>query len=816
MLTVWQDLRYGFRMLWKSPGFTAVAVLTLALGIGANSAMFSAVSAFLLRPLPVDEPERLVNIFEGRSSSDYGNFSNPDYKDYREQSGEIFEGLVAHRLAQAALSKDGQNDLVWGELVSGNYFDALRVRPARGRAFLPEEDGAPGAHPVIVVSHSLWQNRFDSDPALAGRTVMLNGQPFTVVGVAPREFTGTKFGLAMDFWAPLSMQREVTREDDWLAERGDHRLEVLGRLKPGVTRERAAAALHTTVQRLADAYPNERDRNTKVQVLPENEGRFDHAAGTIKLGAGVALGVVALVLLIACANVANLLLARSAARRKEIGIRLALGASRARIVRQLLTESVLLALLAGALGLLIAFWVADLLHAIIPVLPYTVIMDFAPDSRALWFTLGVSLLTGIVFGLAPALQASKLDLVPVLKNEAVSLRHGSRRVALRDLLVVTQVALSLVVLVCAGLLIKSFVNAQSIDPGFETERGLAVSLNPGLLGYDEARGLAFFRQLAERVEAVPGVERASVAGYFQLGGSSNTTGPVVAEGQAPPAPGEGLSVLYNSVGPGHFDTLRIPLLNGREFADADTAQAPRVCIINRTLAERLWPGEEPVGKRLTVGAGRPREVIAVAKNGRYRSLGESPQPFLYYPTAQAYDSGVVLLVRTSGDPAGVMDGVRGAIRSLDPLLPVYGVKTFKEHMTWALWGTRMGASLSLSFGLLALLLAASGLYSVMAYTVSRRTHEIGIRMALGAQARDVLRLVAGQGMRLAFVGVGVGLVAAFAVTRVLASILYGVSATDGVTFAAIAALLACVALLACYIPARRATKVDPMVALRYE
>jgi macrolide transport system ATP-binding/permease protein len=810
MKTLWQDLRYGFRMLWKTPGFTAVAVVTLALGIGANSAMFSAVSAFLLRPLPVEEPGGLVRVFEGRGPGDMGSFSYPDFRDYREQSGEVFEGLLAHRLAQAALSGNDRNDLVWGELVSGNYFDVLRVRPARGRAFLPEEDRTPGSHPVVVLSHGLWQKRFDADPSLAGKTVTLNGQPFTVVGVAPRGFTGTKFGLAMDFWVPLMMQEQVTREDNWLEERGDHRLELVGRLKGGVTRERAAAVLTTVAQRLADAHPAERDRNTKAQVLPETEGRYEHAAGTIKLGAGLALGVVAMVLLIACANVANLLLARSAARRREIGIRLALGASRARVVRQLLTESVLLSLLAGGLGLLLAFWAADLMQAMIPVLPYTVVLDFAPDARALWFTLLVSLLTGVVFGLAPALQASKTDLVPVLKNETVSLRQGGRRVTLKDLLVVTQVALSLVVLACGGLLVKSFVKAQSIDPGFQTERGLAVSLNPGLLGYDEARGKEFFRQLTERVEAVPGVERASVARYLQLGDSSSSTGPVVAEGQPQPAPGEGLSVLYNAVGPGHFDALRIPLLQGRDFSASDTSDAPRVCVVNQTLAERLWPGESALGKRLTVGGGRPREVVGVARGGLYRSLGESPKPFLYFPLEQAYDSGVVLLVRTSGDPLEAVSGVRGAIRSLDPLLPVYGVKTLKEHMTWALWGTRMAASLSLSFGLLALLLAASGLYSVMAYTVSRRTHEIGIRMALGAQGRDVLRLVAAQGMRLALAGVVVGLLAAFAVTRILSSILYGVSATDAGTFAAITALLAC------YLPARRATKVDPMVALRYE
>ncbi|HWS54235.1 MAG TPA: ABC transporter permease [Pyrinomonadaceae bacterium] len=821
MGTLWQDVRYGVRMLLKTPGFTAVAALTLALGIGANSAIFSAVSAFILRPLPAGDPGALVRVFEtqggGGAHGDLAtNFSHPDYLDYREQAAAVFDGLVVHRLEQAALSSEGQNDLIWGELVSGNFFDVLRVRPALGRGFLPDEDQAPGARPVVVISHQLWRNRFRSDPSVVNRPVTLNGQQFTVVGVAPPEFTGAKYGLSMDFWAPAMMQQQVTREDLWVVERGDHRFEMLGRLRDGVSLGQAEAAMTGVAARLAEVYPDQRARATRVVLLPEIEGRFEEATATIKLGSAVALGAVGFVLLIACANVANLLLARAAARRREIGIRLALGATRGRVVRQLLTESLLLALAAGGAGLLLAFWATDLMLALIPTLPYTVALSFTPDARALVFTLAVSVVTGVVFGLAPAWQASRPDIVPVLKNEAAGQQAGPRRWTLRNALVVAQVALSLVVLVVGGLLVKSFWRAQGIDPGFEVERGLAMSLNPGLLGYDEERGRDFFRRLGERVASLPGVESVSFARYLPLGDSSSSTGPVYADGQAPPPPGEGLSVLYNVVADGHFETMGMALLEGRDFDEGDRPDGRRVCVVNQALAERLWPGEPAVGKLVRVGGGQPREVVGVVRTGRYRTLGESPRPMMYLSLNQSFDASMVMVVRTKGEPEEMVRAVRGEVQALDPQLPVYAVRTLRQHMSWALWGTRIAATLSLAVGLLALFLAATGLYSLMAYTVSRRTHEIGIRMALGAQARDVLRLVAGQGLALAAVGVAVGLLAALAVTRVLSSLLFGVSSSDLFTFAAISLLLAAVALLACYVPARRATKVDPMEALRYE
>ncbi|MGB7921789.1 MAG: ABC transporter permease [Pyrinomonadaceae bacterium] len=820
--TLWQDLRYGFRMLWKNPAFTVVAVLTLAFGIGANSAIFSGVSAIVLRPMPVEEPERLVSLFEVHSDQEgYDSFSYPDYVEYRDQS-RSFEGILGYRLVQAALSSNDQNDTIWGELVTGNYFDVLRVRPALGRAFLPEEDKTPGAHPVVVLGYGFWQRRFASDPTLVGKPITLNGQAYTVVGIAPREFMGTKFALSMDFWVPMMMQAQIMRGDnERLTARTDHWFDVMGRLKPGVSYEQAETEMTTIAQRLEQAYPVERDKNGRVIVRSEIEGRFDEDASTVNLSSGLAMGLISMVLLIACANVANLLLARAITRRREIAIRLALGASRLRLIRQLLTESVMLSLMGGALGLLLAYWATDWMQGFIPVLPYTIALDFSPDMRALGFTLVVSLLTGVIFGLAPALQASNPNVVPVLKGETLVPKAGFRRFTMRNILVISQVALSLVVLVCGGLFIKSARNAQAIDPGFKTENALALSVNPSLLGYTDEQGKQFYERLVERVEALPGVRAASVSSLLPLGDSSSARGPVVAEGQEGPMTNNdgGANVLTNFVGPKHFETLQIPLMQGRDFSWRDRMDAPGVIIVNETMARRLWPGEDAVGKRVKI-SGEPDapylEVVGVAKDGKYRSLGENQRPYMYLPMLQNYRPGMTLLVRTEGDPKGIVSSIRQQVQTLDSRLPVYDIKTLKEHMTYALWTTRMGAELSTTFGLLALLLAATGLYSVMAYSVSQRTREIGIRMALGAQRRDVLRLVTGQGMTLALIGVALGLGAAFVVTRILSSLLYGVSATDTVIFIGIPSLLAAVALIACYIPARKATKVDPMVALRYE
>lgn len=845
MRTLWQDIRYGARMLWKERGFTLVSVLAVALGIGVNTTIFSGINAFILRTLPIEKPDEVVSIFFGSSREQrvFNEFTYPDYVELRERNSS-FTGVLAHNLTRVALGSNEQrgnvagerNEVVWGESVSGNYFDVLGLRLADGRGFLPEEDRTLGTHPVVVLGHTLWQRRFNSDSSLVGKSIALNGRDFTVIGIAPRGFTGTQFAVGAEFWVPLLMNVDIDSGKDWITDRNSNRLDLLGRLKPGVSMEQAEAELNTIAQRLAEAYPAT-NAGTKISVTSELEARFDEDFGSVKLGAWLAMTMVGLVLLIACANVANLLLARAAARRREIGIRLALGARRSRIIRQLLTESMLLALLGGSLGLLLAFWGADLLASFIPQFPFTIALDFNPDTRALLWTLGVTLATALLFGLVPALQASKPDVVPVLKGDASHLEGGSRRrFNLRNSLVVAQIAISLVVLVCAGLFVKSFRNAQAIHPGMETANRFVMGLDPGLLGYDEKGGKRFFIELIRQVETVPGVRAASVSYLLPMSGSTSSAGPVTAEGQAPAAPGEGLSPLYNVVSPKHFQTIGTPLVAGRDFTERDRDDAPPVIIINEALARRVFGGgetaanvgnigstvnvENVIGKRIRVGGSDEPylEIIGVAKDARYQTLGENPRPYMYLPQLQSYyRSQANLLVETAGgDMTTVVEAVRRQVGRMDGRLPLFNVKTMDEHLAYGLWGARMAATLALIFGALALTLAAVGIYGVMTYVVSRRTREIGIRLALGAQPGDVLRLVTSQGMRLAFVGVALGLLGAFVVTRVLTSLLYGVNASDPLVFLGIAAMLAVIGFLASYIPARRATKIDPMVALRYE
>jgi predicted permease len=820
MNTFFKDLRFGIRMLAKSPGVSAVAVLALALGIGANTAIFSGVSAFLMRPLPVAEADRLVRPVE--TTDDRGTtdtFSYPDFVDYREQST-VFESLVAEEMAQAAISAQNQNDVIWGQVVSGNYFDMLRVKPVIGRTFQAEEDKTVGTHRVVVVSHSLWQRRLGSDPNIAGKTIELNSRPYTVLGVAPESFKGSKFGLSLDFWAPMAMAEELQREPKLLSERGSHWMTVLGRLKPGVTLAQASAEMSAIAERLNQTYPDDRAATTRALVHTEIDGRWDEAAPIVKSGSAIALAVTGLILLIACANVANLLLARAASRRKEMGVRLALGAGRARLIRQLLTESLLLSILGGGLGLLLAHWVTGLMQAFVPNLPYNMLNDFfALDARALVFTFAISLATGVIFGLAPAWHASNPDIVPVLKGYAGDTQSGkTRRFTLRNSLVVAQVTLSLVVLVCGGLFIKSFRNAQKVDPGFNAQGVLLVSLNPQLVGYDEEQTKTFFTQIVERTGNLPGVEAASVGRLVPLSDSSNSNGPVLKEGEQLAPGSAGRNILNNVVSPGHFKTLQIPLLAGRDFDERDRQGAQRVVIVNERMAQMLWPGENAVGKRIFVGSSNanPLEVVGVVKTGKYRALAENPRPYFYWPMAQRGPDGMTLMVRTSGDPRNLVGSIRSQVEALDRRIPLFAIKTMTEHMSWPLWAPNMAATLSLAFAVLGLVLSAVGLYSVMAYVVSQRTRELGIRMALGAKRTDVLRMITTQGMKLALVGIALGFVLSLGLSRVLSSVLIGVSVYDVTIFILVPLLLAGVAFIACLAPARRATKVDPLVALRYE
>jgi predicted permease len=814
MNTLWQDIRFGFRILIKSPAFTAVAVLSLALGIGANTAVFSIINASLLKPLPVEEPKRLMSLFT-TDSKNPGNLptSHLNYLDYRDQN-QVFSGVLAYTGAGLSLTKGDTTEPVFGLVVSGNYFDVLGVKAAQGRTFLPDEDKTPGTHPVVVLSYGLWQRSFGGDPNLVGKTISLNRHDYSVVGVAPEGFTGTDLGQGPDLYVPMMMHDQVQPGFDWYNQRRGLFLAMIGRLKPDVSVEQAQASLKTFASQLAQTYSRDNEGRS-LKVIPLLQARVDpDGSGQLMLASGVMMAVVALVLLIACANIANLLLARAAARRKEIAVRLAIGAKRARLVRQLLTESLVLALVGGGIGCLIAYWSKDLLRAFGPFGGPNA--SAAPlNLRVLGFTLLLSLVSGVIFGLAPALQASKPDLVLTLKGETGVPARRAFGFNLRKALVVIQVALSLVALISAGLFVRSLRNAQAINPGFITNNILLAGFNLGREGIAKPQGVNIERELVERVRALPGVEAAAIASSRPFGGGRARS--VFLEGQTPGPNARGVLVQVNNVGLRFFDTLGIPLVKGRDFTEQDNENAPRVVIINETMAKRFWPNEDAVGKRFKFfGDEFYQEVIGVARNTKYNSLTENGIPFIYLPLLQNYSDTGTLHVRATGDVTQLTASVRGVAQSLAANLPLLNVQTLSDRINQSLNGQRSQTELLTVFGVLALLLSAIGIYGVMAYSVAQRTREIGIRMALGAQKANVLSLVVRQGLVLVGSGVVLGLGAAFLVTRLMVSLLFGVTAADPMTFVVTSLLLVGVAVLASYLPARKATRVDPLIALRYE
>ena len=815
MNTLLQDLRYGALMLWKRPGFTAVMTLTLALGIGANTAIFGVVDRLLVRMLPVNRPERLVNLM-GRDEKG-GNdtsFSYPIYKDYRDQN-DVFESLLAYSETAMNLSEGEQPERVIGALVSGNYFDTLGVTPALGRAFLPEEDRTPGTHPVAVVSYGLWQRRFGADPKLVGRAITLNMHRFTVIGVAPAEFRGVRRGLSPDVYVPMHMNAQAwpSRKPDDLNNRNFSWLNLMGRLKPGVTREQAQTAMSALSSRILQVHPN----TWPLIALEDGSQGETERISDLRTPLKLLVATVALVLLIACVNVANLLLARAQTRNREMAVRLAVGASRRRLVRQMLTESLLLAMLGGVFGVLVAVWLTDSLAAYSPPTGGSgpPLLDARLDWRVLTFTTTLSLITGLLFGVVPAWHASKPNLTMALKEETTG--FGSGRVRLRGALVSAQIALSLVVLVCAGLCVRSLQKLQRIDAGFDTTKVLVMGLNLSLNGYKEEQGRQLYSNLLERVSALPGVESASLARIVPLTGSGMRMS-VGIEGYTP-ADDKPINFDMNIIGPRYCATMKLQLVAGREFTADDNAGAAPVVIINEAAARMYWPNQNPLGKHLLIGVPgqekpQPAEIIGVVGASRYRSLTEAFKPGMLLPAAQHYTSDLSLHLRAAGNPASLIESARRELRALDPQLPAARVRTLEEHRSNSLYSERVTALLLSAFGGLALLLAALGIYGVMSYAVTQRTREIGVRMALGARASDVFRLMMSQGGRLIVVGVALGLAGAFAATRLIGSFLYEISVTDPLTFVAAPLFLSGLALLACYIPARRAAKVDPMVALR--
>jgi macrolide transport system ATP-binding/permease protein len=811
--TFWRDLKYGARQLWRSPVFAVVAVLTLALGIGANTALFSLLHATVGKPLPgVQGSERLAWVAQSEPGNRSGYVSYADYRHYRDNNT-TFSGLSAYATSWLSLGSGGEPERVSGQLVSGNYFDVLQVRFRLGRGFLPDEDRTPGTHPVAVVSYALWERRFNSDPNLVGRPVILNGQTFTVVGVASEGFNGTEFERPAEVWVPTMMHAAAMPQSLSALERPDTRIfYCFGRLQAGISRGEAAAEMRGLAKQLEQAYPEVHDELT-VSVSPLmgwlHPGNQDELP-PFALLCGLITG---LILLIACANVANLLLSRAAGRGREIAIRMAIGAGRARVVRQLLTESLLLAVAGSLGGLIFSIWVTDLILAFVG-LPAAI--DPSPDARVLFFSLFVTVLATAAFGLAPALQTTRRDLVTGLKGEVALAGGGAHRSRLPRVFVISQMALSALLLVLAGLFLRTLQSVNQIDVGFTGRNDvLAVSLDLALQGYGRPASEAFHAKLLEQVQSLPGVQVASFANNVPLSSTMIRT-QIELEGSETRPRG----VFFNLVWPEYFRTIGTPLLKGRDFTANDGPGAPGVVIVSEALAREIWSGEEALGKRLRIAGekGPFLEVVGVARDGKYDKFGERPQPFLYLPHRQYSDglAGMILLVRSAGDATQLVGPVKGIVRQMDANLPLYQVQTLAQYIAGRVNERRKGTALLGVCGAIALLLAALGVYGVMASQVSQRTREIGIRMALGAQKREVLRLFLAHAVRLAVLSVGIGLGIALALAQVISSLLFGISPADPVTYLGAGAILTLAAALAAYVPARRATRIDPMVALRYE
>ncbi|MGI9088861.1 MAG: ABC transporter permease [Chthoniobacterales bacterium] len=804
-----QDIRYGLRQLVRRPGFAALAIISMALGIGANTSIFSLIDTVLLRPLAVKDPGRITEIYGTlHNGADATLQSYLNYKEYRDRNT-VFSGLCAYRVVVTSLSHAGANQRIWGYVVSGNYFKVMGVKPALGRDFLPEEDATPQSHPVTILSYASWERRFGSDPAIIGKTVSLNARQFTVVGIAPKGFVGTEVAFAPEMFVPTMMASTIEPNSTYLEHRDSDNMFVVGRLKPGISKKQAQASLETLTAQMAKDYPENVGRGVRLMspglFLPEIRDSV-YAFGAVLTAVG------ALVLLLACVNLANLLLARSAERRKEIAVRLAVGASRPRLVRQLLTESLLISLAGGLAGTFLAAFINSAVRAIQLPSDIQLVFDLRTDWRVLTFTLVLSVATGILFSLIPALQSSRPQLVPALKDETSM--AGFRRSRLRNGLVVIQVALSLILLVSAGLIVRSLRAAQGMRPGFNPENAVALSFDVALQGYDEAKGRAFQQRVLEQARGLSGVQVAALTDYVPLGLNYNSSGIYIEGAEATSTANFPLAVPIETT-PGYFEAMGIPL-RGRDFTFAENKKESRVAIVNETFARRFYPNQDVIGKRFNFrGPNEPMwEIVGVVPAGKYNSLGEDPKPACYTPLLRDYSGSVTVVARTRGEPHAVLREVREAVQKLDPSLPIYAVQTLTEHMGVSLFPARMAAIALGSFGVLALILAAVGIYGVMSHVVAGRTREIGLRMALGAQFADVRRLILRQGMWLAAIGALAGLIVALAGARFLKSLLYGVNAADPITFTVVAAVLLLVAFLACWIPARRASRVDPMVALR--
>jgi predicted permease len=820
METLSHDVRFALRTLRRNPGFTAAAVLSLALGIGANTTIFTLINTTLLAPIPVERPSELVAAYTTDPVGSFGGLggllpmSHPNFEDFRQQNEYLLD-MAAYSPTPISLMTTGEPQPGIAELVTGNYFTVLGVKPAFGRFFLPDEDTTPGGNPVVVLSYGSWLRRFGGDPSAVGRTVSVNGSPFTVIGVAPEGFNGVNSLLSPDLWAPSMMSAKLLPAEmrAWMDERRALLFFAAARLKPGATIAAAEANLKTIAAILEREYP-EPNKGRSVALRPLAQATiFPGFRDTFVLGGAVLMTIVALVLLIACSNVANLLMARAAARRQEIAVRLALGASRARLVQQLLTESVLLAALGGALGLAFARVGRDAIWSLRPPFLAQNLVEQTFDARVLAFTVLVSLATGLVFGLMPAVQASRPDVVGALKEETRGGGTSRRRALLGRMLVVAQVALSVVALAAAGLFLRGLQRANDVDPGFDVDRIAVVGVNPGQAGYDGPRAQQFYKAVRDRAGSMSGVQSAAWASFAPLTGALFKT---VIKEEEDPGSKAGRNIVATIVSsPGYFQTAGIPLLRGRDFTAADRDGSVRVAIVNQTLANRLWPGQDPLGQRLRFYTDTGYlQVIGVVKTSRYMMLGEDPQPAAYVPLEQHGPGAMVLILRTDGQPGAVLGMAQHEIRTIDSRVPLTSPFTMRDILRQSLWPARLAAILLGVLGALALVLASVGVYGVMAYAVAQRTREIGVRMALGAERSQVLRMVLRQAMTPVVIGIVMGLTGALAISRVVAGLLFGLSTTDPATFGSVVVILLLVALVASAIPAWRASRLDPLLGLR--
>ena len=822
MLTFWKDIQYAYRTLTKNPGFAIIGIVTLALGMAVNTTLFSVINGFLLRPLPVPSPEQITVLsLQQPSLPDIQRFSYPDYEALRDQTSS-FSDLFAYRVTLASVAVDHAADHCIISRVSSNFFSGLGIRPAYGRLILPSEGRTPGADPIMVLGYAYWRKRFAGDPDVIGKKVELNGLPFTVVGVAPEEFHGTYFSVDMDAYIPFSAEPKEDPDNPiqkiWTS-RGSRTLTVMARLKPGVTIKQAQASLNVVAQQIAQQHPDT-EKGVAVQLFPEKLARpSPDPQNPLPMVAIAFMTLAAMVLLVACFNIANVLLVRATVRQREMAIRAALGAGKGRLVSQYLTESLLLAFLGGGAGLLLASWADGILSSLNLGTDLPIKLDFHPDARVYLFALGAVLFTGLVVGIMPALRAARTDVISILHEGGRGSSSGPSRQRARNALVVAQVAGSLVLLIVAGLFVRSLEKAQKIDLGFNPDHVLDLSVDLGLIGYKEPQARQAYQEIDNRIRALPGVECVAQAftvpmGYVGAGDRVWIEEHPYEPGQQPP------SISYNTVTPSYLDTLEIRLLRGRKFSDADSEKAPPVAIINQTMANKFWPNEDALHKQFgTKGADGPfLEVVGIVQDGKYQSVTEDPQPFFYIPLSQSYLSMRVIQVRTSVPPETLALQIESQIHEIAQDLPITQVQTMTQALQGAngLFPFRFGAQITAIMGLLGLILAVVGIYSVVSYTAVQRTQEIGIRIAMGAAPRDILKMVLRQGLGVVGIGLALGLIVALAGTRLMGSLFVGIKPADPLTFAVVLLLLTAIALFACWIPAYRATRIDPLVALRYE